>query len=482
MGSLLFSYKSGFKADDSLQFAILRTAAHELTHHIAERNRRDYQRLQRFVIDNLMDKGLEQLIEEKQAQYAAQGVELTRERAIEEVVADGCEMMLKHSQAIQKLVEQDRSLAQKVLDWLRGFIEKLRKAFDSVSYEHREAALLMQKGTLKYLEGLQELWDQALMGTVEGSVQEYKQEHKGLKYSLRQKITYESLVQKSDIPLVYLEDSVGIIDRKAIINKGYENATANGVIGVSGMPAVHVKNIGRDVHVSKRSLGHGLDRRVADQSAAIQHIGELLKNSVLINEAEAKKESAESSYVLLGAGINEDDAITYVSFVVNRFSNDLERVDVLYSIKTKNRPAVQSTEASAFNALSPTDLTISIAEMLSDVKESFSDLLPKSVLDRFGVSRTETEISKYLRYQLRDGDTISSREALANALESTAQNDRERELLAQYKGIIKELDEDEAGASSQFYDENTINYKTLLSADAPSRVYAYFFSISFSIL
>jgi len=71
MGSLLFSYKSGFKADDSLQFAILRTAAHELTHHIAERNRRDYQRLQRFVIDNLMDKGLEQLIEEKQAQYAA---------------------------------------------------------------------------------------------------------------------------------------------------------------------------------------------------------------------------------------------------------------------------------------------------------------------------------------------------------------------------------------------------------------------------
>ena len=56
MGSLLFSYKSGFKADDSLQFAILRTAAHELTHHIAERNRRDYQRLQRFVVDNLMDK------------------------------------------------------------------------------------------------------------------------------------------------------------------------------------------------------------------------------------------------------------------------------------------------------------------------------------------------------------------------------------------------------------------------------------------
>jgi len=110
------------------------------------------------------------------------------------VVADGCEMMLKDSQAIQKLVEQDRSLAQKVLDWLRNFIDKLRKAFDGVSYEHREAALLMQKGTLKYLEGLQEMWDQALMGMVDGSaneivdqfVKEYKQEHKGAKFSLRQ--------------------------------------------------------------------------------------------------------------------------------------------------------------------------------------------------------------------------------------------------------------------------------------------------------
>ena len=165
-------------ATDNAQFAILRTAAHELTHHIAERNRADYQRLQRFVVDNLMDKGLEQLIEEKQAQYAAQGVELTREQAIEEVVADGCEMMLKDSQAIQKLVEQDRNLAQKVLDWLRNFVDKLRKTFEVVSYEHREAALLMQKGTLKYLEGLQEMWDQALMGTVEEPVQEYKQEHK----------------------------------------------------------------------------------------------------------------------------------------------------------------------------------------------------------------------------------------------------------------------------------------------------------------
>ena len=103
---------------------------------------------------------------------------MTREQAIEEVVADGCEMMLKDSQAIQKLVEQDRNLAQKVLDWLRNFVDKLRKTFEVVSYEHREAALLMQKGTLKYLEGLQEMWDQALMGTVEEPVQEYKQEHK----------------------------------------------------------------------------------------------------------------------------------------------------------------------------------------------------------------------------------------------------------------------------------------------------------------
>ena len=65
----------------------------------------------------------------------------------------------------------------------------------------------------------------------------------------------------------------------------------------------------------------------------------------------------------------------------------------------------------------------------------------KSATDNIGTFDPE---KPDIRYQLRDGDTISSREALANVLESTAQNDRERELLAQYKSIIKELDEDEA--------------------------------------
>ena len=103
-------------------------------------------------------------------------MKLTREEAIEEVVADGCEMMLKDSQAIRKLVEKDRTLAEKIYDFLKNFFNKLRKAFAGVSYQHKEAGLLMQKGTLKYIDGLQAMWDQALMGAVEGGVQEQRGE------------------------------------------------------------------------------------------------------------------------------------------------------------------------------------------------------------------------------------------------------------------------------------------------------------------
>ena len=51
----------------------------------------------------------------------------------------------------------------------------------------------------------------------------------------------------------------------------------------------------------------------------------------------------------------------------------------------------------------------------------------------------EEEVS----YSLRDADTISSREALANALETAAKNDLERGLLADYKKIIQSLNEDQ---------------------------------------
>lgn len=369
-----------------------------------------------------MDKGLEQLIEEKQAQYAAQGVDLTREQAIEEVVADGCEMMLKDSQAIQKLVEQDRSLAQKVLDWLRNFIDKLRKAFDGVSYEHREAALLMQKGTLKYLEGLQELWDQALMGTVEGSaneivdqfVKEYKQENKGAKFQAR---------------------------------------------GGTLLDAGEYKRLGSN-NSARKFNGYQYERR--PNGGYMVFMGDILVYTHPTGEPEYVLEISTGDAMLAS-----DVQQKAVQLVMDGVKHEVQR-KVLKSLYGEANPHFR-TRKKRSNA------------GWKDGRRSGSTQREMGRGNREEVS-FDVEEDDNLEFQLRDGDTISSREALANALQSTAQNDRERELLAQYKGIIKELDEDEAGASSQLYDENTINYKTLLSADAPSRVYAYFFSISFSIL
>ena len=83
----------------------------------------------------------------------------TYDEAVDEVVADGCEMLLRDTAAVQRLAEENRGLFQKIRSWLRKWLENIRKAFDGVGAEHAEA-----KALEKHLEELQKRWDDALVG------------------------------------------------------------------------------------------------------------------------------------------------------------------------------------------------------------------------------------------------------------------------------------------------------------------------------
>ena len=101
--------------------AVLKTAAHELTHYIQDRNPEGYRQLRDFVVEKLTTESgadLDTLVERKQAGYERAGEVLSYEAALDEVVADGCEMMLRDTKAVEELAKENRSLAQKIRDWL----------------------------------------------------------------------------------------------------------------------------------------------------------------------------------------------------------------------------------------------------------------------------------------------------------------------------------------------------------------------------
>ena len=80
------------------------------------------------------------------------------EEASREVVADACEMMLGNSTVVEQLAKENRSLAEKIRDWLREWVENLKIALESLQADRTESRAMMQ-----YARELQEIWDNALM-------------------------------------------------------------------------------------------------------------------------------------------------------------------------------------------------------------------------------------------------------------------------------------------------------------------------------
>ncbi len=144
----------------SEESAVLLTAAHELTHYIRENNAEGYAQLRDFVTRHLIEDGvdIEALAEQKAARE--NGL-LSMDEAVEEVIADSCEMMLEDTQLPELMAKENPGLYEQIREWIANFAEKLRKAFTGVEARHAEAKAMMQ-----YADELSRIWDSALAGAV----------------------------------------------------------------------------------------------------------------------------------------------------------------------------------------------------------------------------------------------------------------------------------------------------------------------------
>ena len=161
-GTVYLDVHAGAKSTSEKE-AVLITAAHEFTHFIRENTPRRYNQLKEFVTEHLLENGYDfETLVERKIKAAQKDGGLSRDAAVEEVVADACEMVLGNSNAIERLAKEKPGLAKRIADWLHEFFSDIRKAFEGVEARHEEA-----KAMLDYMDELTKLWDDALVEAAE---------------------------------------------------------------------------------------------------------------------------------------------------------------------------------------------------------------------------------------------------------------------------------------------------------------------------
>ena len=213
--------------------------------------------------------------------------------------------------------------------------------------------------------------------------------------------SYEALVSKPDMVVTEVGGNVPT-NRADIVAAAKKNATSVGRFDPkTGSVSVHVKDIGKDVVLGTVGLKHGLDGRRTDNAIVTVKAGEILRNSIRINELTPKKEEAHGSYVLIGAASGSNGDLYIVRSVVNTFKHELESMEVLYAINAKKGNRLRSMRPGFQGPV--TDSTISIAELLDYVNEYFPDILPEEVLKHYGYdARPEGSLGEDALYSDRD--------------------------------------------------------------------------------
>lgn len=144
-----------YTGDSMAQTAMLRTMSHELTHTMQRNSPKQYEAYKAAVLDVLERQGanIEELVD---AKLAADSSLKDRDEAMDEVVADASETMLRDSDAVERLRElhpaEAQSFARRVLNLIKRIKDAIREAFGNGKLT-KEAQY-----AIKELDKLAEMW------------------------------------------------------------------------------------------------------------------------------------------------------------------------------------------------------------------------------------------------------------------------------------------------------------------------------------
>ena len=160
-GEIWLDINAGLNGEGTLIF----TAAHELTHFIKQWSPAKFKIFADFLIEQYGEHGIsiDELVQRRIDKKKKNGEDIDPDTAYEEVIADSCETFLRDSDAIEKITElhqKDASLAQKIKQFLRGMLKRLRELMNGMDPDSLEGKVVAEM--TGSLEQLHKLWTDAL--------------------------------------------------------------------------------------------------------------------------------------------------------------------------------------------------------------------------------------------------------------------------------------------------------------------------------
>lgn len=256
-----------------------------------------------------------------------------------------------------------------------------------------------------------------------------------------------------DIEFSFLENNIKSVVEKPLISKlqelGYlKKYTSNAI-------DVEFEFTGSGARKSIHSQENHYGGNLGDFAKVVLNMQKLLDNSMLleIHTDKGKGTPRENpqliqTYVLLSA-FREGNLIKPVQFEVKQYVDNNNRLYLAVAL-TKIETGVKGNtipQNEASTSLLPVS-EISIADLFKNVNikdAKFLKYAPDQFLSKEQIKAKERElendrikysIQKNMLYSERDDSSVSTRTLLANALEGAAQNDIEKNKLAQYKEKI----------------------------------------------
>lgn len=411
-GTIYIDVEAGYKGEQ----AMMRVAAHELTHYIEQWNPKGYQSLRDLLLDYYYQKDYDTVraLVQEQLELAQQnGQRIGEAEAMDEVIANACEMMLSDAEAITAIAQKNQTLGKRIRAWIERTLSAMKDALKGLK-PHSSAAKLLEKSR-ETLESARGMWLRALDEISQGEAQQAQETGtqgsqreaqdiatNGIRMGQSDSERYQWLrdmeIEAASVSTeqitpqqIALVNGMGYTKAMPLLEKA---AKSYGLIADGQQKAATLQNkhLSIAAEFSKRSLSESLRKQshAADgnQSTGNGYIAALLpvfketyENAVPVlvqgdryRHTVTEQSKVETFVYLLGA-FEYGGSTVPVQFELKQLKGDGNRIYVVATIKEAAIMAAsfQDTEASRRATTQP--LTLSIQDVIANVNPEDTRIL-----------------------------------------------------------------------------------------------------------
>lgn len=219
--------------------------AHEITHHMQSYAPKEYNQLKELVRQNWASRGgIDEAVDTKVAEYARHNVKLSREDALDEIIADSTYEMLQDEGFVDELCKSRRNIAQAVLDAIKNVLDKLRAVLaEGEGFTPAQNENLLSQ--LDILKDFERIWANGLARAAENS------DAVGVEDAKVKIVKMSAKESKGDSIRMQIERNLGELNKMTPVanvnTRGYEGKSDKQIIDA--------------VMANFKKRGYGIDRK-----------------------------------------------------------------------------------------------------------------------------------------------------------------------------------------------------------------------------